>query len=63
MFLKLLFLKLKPGPNLFPGGTLGVFCGASFLSFIEILVWLLKFFSASAAAKRVNETRPPRIAH
>jgi hypothetical protein len=39
---------------LYIGGTLGVFCGASFLSFLEIVVWLLKFFSATAGSRRAK---------
>ena len=38
--------------NLFQGGTLGVFCGASFLSFLEIFVWIAKFFLALVSSRK-----------
>jgi len=28
------------------GGNLGLFCGASFLSFIEITIWIVKLLSS-----------------
>jgi hypothetical protein len=32
--------------NSFSGGNLGVFCGASFLSFVEIIIWSTKLFAS-----------------
>jgi hypothetical protein len=37
--------------KIFTGGMMGLFVGASFLSFLEILIWIVKLFLACFAKK------------